>query len=31
MACTAITRASDGINNPSLSVDNALNLLPGVA
>ena len=31
MACTAITRASDSINNPSLSVDNALNLLPGVA
>ncbi|STT04833.1 sugar kinase YeiI [Klebsiella michiganensis] len=31
MACTAITRASDGINNPSLSVDNALILLPGVA
>ena len=27
MACTAITRASHSINNPSLSVDNALNLL----
>jgi pseudouridine kinase len=30
MACTAITRASDSINNPSLSVDNALNLLPSL-
>jgi hypothetical protein len=33
MACTAITRASDSINNPTLSADNALYLLqtaPGV-